>query len=230
MVLDLGLPDMTGFELLDEAQGHRLERDLPIIVYTGSDLTPKEDGGCAGCADSDHRQGRALARATARRDDALPAPAPRPSCPTTQRQMLQRGARLGAGARRQEGPGRRRRHPQHLRAHQRPREPPSRWCSSPRTARTAIELLEKHPDVDAGADGHHDAGDGRLRDDRAPSASFRHRRSADHRADRQGDEGRSARSASRPGASDYVAKPVDTERLLSLLRVWRTTRQPKWSR
>lgn len=43
MVLDLGLPDMTGFELLDEIRNSTLSLDLPIIVYTGRDLDKKEE-------------------------------------------------------------------------------------------------------------------------------------------------------------------------------------------
>ena len=44
-------------------------------------------------------------------------------------------------------------------------------------------------------------------------------RAADHRADRQGDEGR-PRALIASGASDYITKPVDTDQLLSLMRVW----------
>jgi CheY-like chemotaxis protein len=43
MVLDLGLPDMTGFELLQKIKKQSDFRDLPIIVYTGKDLTKKEE-------------------------------------------------------------------------------------------------------------------------------------------------------------------------------------------
>src|SRR5262249_7969040 len=35
MVLDLGLPDMTGFDLLQKIKRQREYRGLPIIVYTG---------------------------------------------------------------------------------------------------------------------------------------------------------------------------------------------------
>jgi CheY-like chemotaxis protein len=43
MVLDLKLPDMSGFELIERIQ-HELGRtDLPIIVYTGQELTAKEE-------------------------------------------------------------------------------------------------------------------------------------------------------------------------------------------
>ena len=46
MVLDLGLPDMTGLDLLaeiEEAVGARSRPRLPVIVYTGKDLTRKEE-------------------------------------------------------------------------------------------------------------------------------------------------------------------------------------------
>jgi HAMP domain-containing protein/CheY-like chemotaxis protein/signal transduction histidine kinase len=43
MVLDLGLPDMTGFQLMEEMRKDAALRSLPIIVYTGRDLTKKEE-------------------------------------------------------------------------------------------------------------------------------------------------------------------------------------------
>jgi len=43
VVLDLRLPDMSGFELLDEVQGDPALRDLPIVVFTGKDLSADED-------------------------------------------------------------------------------------------------------------------------------------------------------------------------------------------
>src|SRR5260370_26229846 len=42
LVLDLKLPDMTGFELLEKLQTNG-RTDLPIIVYTGKELTRKEE-------------------------------------------------------------------------------------------------------------------------------------------------------------------------------------------
>jgi len=42
-VLDLRLPDISGFELLEQVQGEPRLRDLPIIVFTGKDLTAEED-------------------------------------------------------------------------------------------------------------------------------------------------------------------------------------------
>ena len=43
MVLDLRLPDMTGFELIETIQEELGRADLPIIVYTGKELTAREE-------------------------------------------------------------------------------------------------------------------------------------------------------------------------------------------
>ena len=42
-VLDLRLPDMTGFELLDLVQAEPDLRELPVVVFTGKELTADED-------------------------------------------------------------------------------------------------------------------------------------------------------------------------------------------
>ncbi|HLN98994.1 MAG TPA: response regulator, partial [Pyrinomonadaceae bacterium] len=43
MVLDLKLPDMSGFDLIEKLQSDLGRYDLPIIVYTGKELTRKEE-------------------------------------------------------------------------------------------------------------------------------------------------------------------------------------------
>ncbi|MCW2956851.1 MAG: ATP-binding region ATPase domain protein, partial [Thermoleophilia bacterium] len=43
MVLDLKLPKQSGYELLERIRGDETLHDLPIIVYTGRDLTREED-------------------------------------------------------------------------------------------------------------------------------------------------------------------------------------------
>jgi CheY-like chemotaxis protein len=43
IVLDLRLPDMSGFDLLEKLAGDESLRDIPVVVYTGRELTPEED-------------------------------------------------------------------------------------------------------------------------------------------------------------------------------------------
>ena len=42
-VIDLRLPDMTGFELLERMQDEPTLRDMPIVVFTGKELTGDEE-------------------------------------------------------------------------------------------------------------------------------------------------------------------------------------------
>ena len=43
MVLDLKLPKMTGFDLLEKVKGDERFQHLPVIVYTGKELTRREE-------------------------------------------------------------------------------------------------------------------------------------------------------------------------------------------
>ncbi len=43
MILDLGLPDMTGFELLEKMQKNTKLKLPPVVVYTGKDLSIEEE-------------------------------------------------------------------------------------------------------------------------------------------------------------------------------------------
>jgi HAMP domain-containing protein/CheY-like chemotaxis protein len=43
MVLDLRLPDMSGFEVLDRLKDEPSLADLPVVVFTGKELSPEED-------------------------------------------------------------------------------------------------------------------------------------------------------------------------------------------
>lgn len=42
IVLDLGLPDMTGVEFLESIRSNKKYKEIPIVVYTGKELHPKE--------------------------------------------------------------------------------------------------------------------------------------------------------------------------------------------
>jgi CheY-like chemotaxis protein len=43
MVLDLRLPDMSGFEILETMRDTPELSDLPVVVFTGKELSPEED-------------------------------------------------------------------------------------------------------------------------------------------------------------------------------------------
>jgi CheY-like chemotaxis protein/signal transduction histidine kinase/HAMP domain-containing protein len=43
VVLDLRLPDMTGFEVLEELAADKQLSDVPVVVFTGRELSPEED-------------------------------------------------------------------------------------------------------------------------------------------------------------------------------------------
>ncbi|MGE5539200.1 MAG: response regulator, partial [Gemmatimonas sp.] len=43
VVLDLKLPDMSGFEVLEKIAGEAQLADIPVIIFTGRELTPEED-------------------------------------------------------------------------------------------------------------------------------------------------------------------------------------------
>jgi HAMP domain-containing protein/CheY-like chemotaxis protein/signal transduction histidine kinase len=43
VVLDLRLPDMTGFEVLEQLRARPNLKDLPVVVFTGRELTREED-------------------------------------------------------------------------------------------------------------------------------------------------------------------------------------------
>jgi CheY-like chemotaxis protein len=42
-VLDLRLPDMSGFDVLERLRDHPTLSDLPVVVFTGKELSPEED-------------------------------------------------------------------------------------------------------------------------------------------------------------------------------------------
>ncbi len=42
VVVDLGLPDMSGFDLLEKIKAHEELKKVPIIIYTGRDLSKQE--------------------------------------------------------------------------------------------------------------------------------------------------------------------------------------------
>ncbi len=43
MVLDLRLPDLSGFEVLKQIAAERDVPDVPVVIFTGRELTAEED-------------------------------------------------------------------------------------------------------------------------------------------------------------------------------------------
>src|SRR5207244_8837727 len=93
VVLDLRLPDMSGFEVLEQIRRDDALSDVPVVVFTGRELSAEEDAELHTMARSivvkgvfggrrrtahhgaQHRgQGRRIARASARRNRLVPAP------------------------------------------------------------------------------------------------------------------------------------------------------------
>jgi hypothetical protein len=52
MVLDLGLPDMSGFEFIEKLKTELHIEDIPIVVYTGRELSRKEESDLKKMADA----------------------------------------------------------------------------------------------------------------------------------------------------------------------------------
>jgi len=52
MVLDLGLPDMSGFEFINRMKGELGVADVPVVVYTGRELSRKEENELKRIADA----------------------------------------------------------------------------------------------------------------------------------------------------------------------------------
>ena len=67
MILDLKLPDMSGFELLDEDPARSSLREMPIVVFTGRELSEeRREPSCASSAKSIVLKGVQIAGAAAR--------------------------------------------------------------------------------------------------------------------------------------------------------------------
>ena len=188
VVLDLRLPDMSGFDMLEQMKEDAHLADLPVVVFTGRELSPEEDAQLHTMARSVVVKG--VESPERLLDETALVPASR-----GRRIAGREAAHAGTAAQFGRRPGRpdraarRRRRAQHFRfelgvgaarhagadRHHRPR--------GDRNARHHARRGDR-------ADGHHDAGNGRLRDHGGDPAESGLPPPADHRADREGDEGR----------------------------------------
>jgi len=216
-VVDLTLPDMSGLDLLERVQGEQKLRDVPIVVFTGKELTPEDEGRLKALSSSvvlrDVRSPERLFDET-----ALFLHRVIRDLPENKRKLLDN---LYAST-------------ELLRDHRvlvvdddarnifaltTLLENEGMSVSSATNGRQAIEIIERTPDLSAvlmdimmpGMDGY-----STIRQVRANS-SFRSLPIIALTAKAmKGDRERCLLA----GASDYIAKPVDAHQLLSLLRVW----------
>ena len=114
-VVDLRLPDMSGFELLERMQADAALRDVPVVVFTGKELSSEEEARLKPVAKSvvlkDVQSPERLFDETALFLHRVVADLPEPQAPDARA-----AARLERRAAQPQGAGRRRRRAQHLRA------------------------------------------------------------------------------------------------------------------
>jgi CheY-like chemotaxis protein/signal transduction histidine kinase/HAMP domain-containing protein len=217
MVLDLGLQDMSGFELLERVKADPARHDLPIIIYTGQELDRQQETRLKRYAETiivkDAKSPERLLDETALFLHRVEARLPEPK-----RRMLERlhgGDALFAGKR------------------------ILIVDDDVRNVFSLTSVLEAHAMevsfAESGADAlaHLDAGrpvDLVLMDVMMPEMDgYETTRAIRERAEfrslpiialtakaMKGDRDKCIEA----GASDYITKPVDVEQLLSLMRVW----------
>ena len=216
-VIDLRLPDMTGFELLDRMQDDPKLRDTPVVVFTGKDLSTEEEAELEALAKSvvlkDVRSPERLFDETALFLHRVVADLPEPK-----RKMLEhlhgsnavlRGKRVlvvDDDAR-------------NIFALTSVLENQEMEVLTATNGRQAIDLIKQTPDLSVvlmdimmpEMDGYETMREIRNHPDFRTLPILALTAKA-MKGDRE--------KCLQAGASDYIAKPVNTDQLLSLLRVW----------
>ncbi|MGH2999186.1 MAG: response regulator, partial [Gaiellaceae bacterium] len=217
MVLDLRLPDGSGFELLEQIDGDERLATLPVIVYTGADLTESEDVELRRYAEAivvkDARSPERLLDETSlflhRVETQMPQPKRRMLEQVHTAESVFRGKKVlivDDDVR-------------NVFALTSALEANGMDVVFAENGRAGIDTLREHPDVDLvlmdimmpELDGYEAMRE--IRDmpefGELPIISLTAKAM-------KGDRDRSIEA----GASDYITKPVDTDQLLSLMRVW----------
>ena len=216
-VVDLRLPDMTGFELLDLIQTEPALKDLPIVIFTGKDLTSSEETRLRTVAKSillkDVRSPERLFDETALFLHRVVADLPEPK-----RQMLERLHNSNEALRDRsvlvvDDDVR------NIFALSSLLETQGMNVVTATNGRDAVELLRRSDDLSVvlmdimmpGMDGYETMREIR-REPRFRTLPILALTAKAMKGDRE--------KCLDAGASDYIAKPVNTDQLLSLLRVW----------
>jgi HAMP domain-containing protein/CheY-like chemotaxis protein/signal transduction histidine kinase len=216
-VVDLRLPDMSGFELLDRIQFDRSLREVPVVVFTGKELSAEEEARLRSVAKSivlkDVQSPERLFDETALFLHRVVS-----DLPEAKRRMLER----------LHGSNEVLRHRKVLVVDDDVRnifalttvlENQDMEVLSATNGRQAIELIETTPDLSVvlmdimmpEMDGYETMREIR-KDPRLRTLPMLALTAKAMKGDRE--------KCLEAGASDYIAKPVNTDQLLSLLRVW----------
>jgi CheY-like chemotaxis protein/signal transduction histidine kinase/HAMP domain-containing protein len=216
-VVDLRLPDMTGFELLEKLQSEPVLRDVPVVVFTGKELTGEEEARLRTVAKSvvlkDVQSPERLLDETALFLHRVVA-----DLPEAKRKVLER----------LHGSTEVLRHRKVLVVDDDVRnifalttvlENQEMEVVSATNGRQAIEMIQTTPDLSVvlmdimmpEMDGYETMREIR-RDHRFRTLPILALTAKAMKGDRE--------KCLQAGASDYIAKPVNTDQLLSLLRVW----------
>jgi signal transduction histidine kinase/CheY-like chemotaxis protein/HAMP domain-containing protein len=217
MVLDLKLPQMQGFALLETIRKDERYRDLPVIVYTGKQLSRREEKELGEYAEAiivkDANSPERLLDET-----SLHLHRPEARLPADKRRMLERLRNSdtvfeGKKVLLVDDDVR------NVFALASLLESRGVDVLFAENGKAGIETLRQHPDVDLvlmdimmpEMDGHEATRRIREMDEfrQLPIVALTAKAM-------KGDREKSLAA----GASDYIAKPVDTDRLLSLMRVW----------
>ncbi|MDX2020420.1 MAG: response regulator, partial [Deltaproteobacteria bacterium] len=216
-IMDLRLPDMTGFELLEQVQAEPALRHVPVVVFTGKDLTGEEEARL-----------RAVAKSIVLKDVQSPERLLDETClflhqvmqelPEEKRKMIERlhgstDALHGRKVLVVDDDAR------NIFALTTILESQDMEVLSATNGRQAIEIVKKTPDLKVvlmdimmpEMDGYETMREIR-KDPLFRTLPILALTAKAMKGDRE--------KCLEAGASDYIAKPVNTDQLLSLLRVW----------